>query len=110
MTGFSAPTGLALRTDLDSGAEVDRGRGVHADPGMAVIVIVGVEEPVAERAGIGQTAEPLGEIGHVLESFEPGLGERVAFEQCGREWERRTPRSIISSETGFEVIEPPRSA
>ena len=71
--------GLALRTDLDSGAEVDRGRGVHADPGMAVVVIVGVEEPVAERAGIGQTAEPLGEIGHVLESFEPGLGERVVI-------------------------------
>ena len=59
--------GLALRTDLDGGAEVDRGGGVHADPGMAVIVIVGVEESVAERAGIGQTAEPLGEVGHVLE-------------------------------------------
>ena len=28
----------------------------------------------------------------------------------GREYERRIPRSTISSDTGFEVIEPPRSA
>jgi len=34
----------------------------------------------------------------------------LSFEQRGREWERHTPRSIIISDTGFDVIEPPRSA
>ena len=40
--------------DLGRSAEVDRGRGVHADPGVAMFVVVGGEEPLTERAGIGQ--------------------------------------------------------
>ena len=44
------PTGL----DLGHGVEVDRRGGVHADPGMAMLVVVGGEEPLTERTGIGQ--------------------------------------------------------
>jgi hypothetical protein len=34
----------------------------------------------------------------------------LSFEYRGRECDRETPRSIINSDTGFEVIDPPRSA
>ncbi|MGB7797248.1 MAG: hypothetical protein WBL53_13490 [Pseudonocardiaceae bacterium] len=34
----------------------------------------------------------------------------MSFDVRGREWERAIPRSIIISDTGFEVVEPPRSA
>ena len=43
---------LALGADLLGGAEVHRGWGVHPDPGVPVFVVVGHEEPVAERAGV----------------------------------------------------------
>ncbi len=46
--------GLALGADLLGGAEVHGCGGVHPDPGMAVFVIVGCEECVAERAGVFQ--------------------------------------------------------
>jgi hypothetical protein len=34
----------------------------------------------------------------------------LSFDVRGREWERAIPRSIIISDTGFDVIELPRSA
>jgi hypothetical protein len=40
--------------DVGCGAEVDRRRGVHADPGVAVLVVVGGEEPIAERTCVGE--------------------------------------------------------
>ena len=45
---------LTLRPDLGCGVEVDRCGGVHADPGVPVLVVVGGEELLAERAGIGE--------------------------------------------------------
>lgn len=42
--------GLALRADLLGGAEVHRGWGMHADPGMPMFMVVGEEERIAERA------------------------------------------------------------
>src|ERR1700712_2120035 len=45
---------LAPCPNLRRGPEVDRGGGVHADPGVAVLVVVGGEEPAAELAGVGQ--------------------------------------------------------
>jgi hypothetical protein len=77
---------------------------------VAVFVVVGGEEPLAEGACIGEGAEPVGEVGHIFEGLELGLRVRVVIEHRGREWERRTPRSIIISDTGFDVIDPPRSA
>ena len=41
---------LAAGLDGPGGAVVDRGRGVQADPGMAVLVVVVGEEQVAECA------------------------------------------------------------
>ena len=44
--------GLPLGADLLGGAAVHRGWGVHPDPGVPMLVVVGDEEPVAERAGV----------------------------------------------------------
>ena len=74
---------LAVGSDLGGGAEVDRGGRVHADPGVAVFVVVGGEEPLAECACVGEGAEPVGEVGHIFEGLELGLGVRVVI---------RTPR------------------
>ena len=71
--------GLPVGLDLGRGVEVDRGRGVHADPGVAVLVVVGGEEPLAERARVSQAAEPVREIGHVLQRLELRLGVRVVI-------------------------------
>ena len=60
-------------------AVVDIGRGVHPDPGMAMILVVPAVEPCAERAGVLEGAEPLGEVGPVLQGLELGLGERVVI-------------------------------
>ena len=42
--------GLPVRLDLGRGVEVDRRRGVHTDPGMAMLVVVGGEE--RKRSGL----------------------------------------------------------
>ena len=68
---------LAAGLDGPGGAVVDRGRGVQADPGMAVLVVVVGEEQVAECACVLQGGEGAGEDGAVLEGLERGLGERV---------------------------------
>ena len=51
--------GAALGADLVGGAVVDRGWGVPADPGVAVLVVVVVEERLAEGTGVGEAAEPV---------------------------------------------------
>ena len=73
-------------------------------------VVVLVEEAGAELAGVGQRGEGLRELGQVLEGLELRFGERVIVRDPGLEWERVTPRSASSAETGLEVIEVPRSA
>jgi hypothetical protein len=111
MLGVSAVEGgLAMDLDLGCGVEVDRRRGVHADPGVAMLMVVGGEEPLAERAGVGERPEPVREVGHILEGLNCASEYGLSFEHRGRECDRRTPRSVMSSDTGFEVIEPPRSA
>jgi hypothetical protein len=42
-------------------------------------VVVGGEEPLAERAGISEGAEPVREIWHVLQRLELRLGVRRAY-------------------------------
>src|SRR5690606_37983622 len=57
-------------SDLGGGAVVNRCRRVQADPGMAVDVVVVIEERRAERAGISDGAEPARERWAVLEGLE----------------------------------------
>ena len=64
----------ALVADCFGGAVVDVGRGVQAEPGMAVLVVVPAEEGLAVQPGGLDRAELAGEIGPVLESLELGLG------------------------------------
>ena len=52
---------LPVGADGYGGAVVDRGGRVQADSGMPVVVIVVVEESVAEGAGVGQGAESVRE-------------------------------------------------
>jgi len=52
--------GLAPGADLLGGAEGHRGRGVQADPAVAVLTIVEREELAGEGAGALAAAEPRG--------------------------------------------------
>ena len=77
--------GLPAGLDLGHGVEVDRGRGVHADPGVAMLVVVGGEEPVTERACIGEGAEPVGKAGTYLRVLNCASEYGLSFEHRGRE-------------------------
>ena len=82
-----------LLADLVGGAEVDRGGGVQADPGMAVVVVV-LEERASEGPGVGRT-EALGEGRAVLEGLEtrPRCGGWTALSTTpDRSGEDRTVR------------------
>ena len=52
--------------DLDRGAVVHRRRGVQPNAGVAVDVVVAIEERHAERVGILDRAEPAGNAGQYL--------------------------------------------
>ena len=55
----------------DAGApEVDIGRRVEADTGVAVLVVVPVEEVLAEYPAILDGAKPFRKLGAVLERLE----------------------------------------
>ena len=69
--------GGALFSDLGGGAVVDQGWCVESDAGLAVGVVVVVEELDAERSGIGDRAEPVGERRTVFEGLELGFGVQV---------------------------------
>jgi hypothetical protein len=58
-------------------AMVDGGWGHQPDPGMAVRVVVPVEERPAMRAGVRDVVEALRELGPVLQGLEAGLGVGV---------------------------------
>jgi hypothetical protein len=102
--------GGALGADLGGGAVVDRRRGVQADAGVAVVMVVIVEEGVAEGAGVFDAAEVGWEGGAVLEGLVDRFGVGVVVGDVRGEWVRPMPRSARSSATPLEVIEVPRSA
>ena len=54
-------------------AVVDGGWGHQPDPGVAVVVVVPVEELAAVRAGVLDVVEPRGELGPVLQGLEVRL-------------------------------------
>ena len=84
-----------LGADLAGGAVVDRRRGVQPDAGVAVDVVVVIEERGAERAGVFDRAEPAGERRAVLEGLEVRLAStgcrwtRGGGCGCGRRRDRR---------------------
>ena len=59
-----------LELDDLGAAEVDVGRGVEANPRVAVLVVVPMEEALSERPAILERAEVVRELGAVLERFE----------------------------------------
>ena len=77
---------------------------------MAMLVVVVVEEGLAERPSVLDGAEAGGEGRAVLERLVDRLGVRVVLLTCGREWVRLMLKSLSSSATPLEVIEVPRSA
>ena len=101
----------AVGVDLLGVAVVD-GRGGHqADAGVAVIVVVPVEELAAERSGVLDRVEPGGEPGPVLQRLELRFGVRVVGRGVGRVC------VLVHAEVGEQerdrlamVIELPRSA
>ena len=92
------------------GAVVDRGRGVQADPGMAVLVVVVGEEDVAECACVVQGGEGAGKTGQYLRVLNAASEYGLSLETCGREWLRVMFRSVSRVATFLEVIEVPLSA
>ena len=109
--GVGGVEGLGpLGADLGGRAVVDRGRRVVADARVPVLVVVVGEERLAERPGVLDAAEALGEGRAVLEGLELRLAVGVVVLTCGRLWVRPMPRNVSSSVTGFDVIDDPRSA
>jgi len=69
----------ALCADRRGGALMHGGRGHQADPAVAMLAVVPVEEPLAVRAGVLDRAEPLREVGPVLQGLELRLGVRIVI-------------------------------
>ena len=69
--------GLAVGSDGVVVADVDAGWGVVADAGVAVVVVVVLEEGVDERSGVGEAGEAFGEPWRVLQGLELGFAVRV---------------------------------
>ena len=61
---------FALDLDAVGVAEVDRGRGVETETGVVVLVVVPLEEALAERAAIFHGAESSRKLWAVLECLE----------------------------------------
>ena len=81
----------ALGADLAGGAVVDRGRGVQPDPGVAVDVVVVLEERRAEASRISDRPKPGRERRAVLQRLELRLGEGVVVadmraRMAARDW------------------------
>jgi hypothetical protein len=67
---------LTLLPDDLHQAEVNVGGSVQSDARVAVLGVVVLEEPFAERPGNGEVGEALGEGRGVLERLELGFGVR----------------------------------
>jgi hypothetical protein len=81
-----------------------------ADPAVVVLVVVPGEQPLAERSGVGEAAEAVGEVGPVLQRLELGFGVRVVVFDMGPGVVLVTPRSASRNATGLEAIDEPLSA
>jgi hypothetical protein len=75
---------LSLGAHLGGGAVVDRRRGVIADAGMTVVVVVVREECLAEGSGVGDRPEPLGEGRQYLSVLNWLSLKGLSLLTCGR--------------------------
>jgi len=75
--------GLAGFIDRLGGPEVHGCWCVPSNPGVVMDIVVLVEEPGAELAGLGQTGEGCGEVGQVLQGLELAFGEWVVIGLTG---------------------------
>ncbi len=75
--------GLSLGSDGVVVAVVDVGWGVVADAGVAVVVVVVVEELVEEAAGVGDVGEACRGTWRVLEGLELGFAVGVVVGDVG---------------------------
>ena len=73
----------AVSADLFGGSIVDGRGGVQSEAGVVVLVVVVVEELFAERAGVLDVVEVVGEGGAVLEGLERRLRVRVVVRLTG---------------------------
>lgn len=101
--------GLALVPHQFSGAEVDRGRGIPTDPGMAVLRVVIPDESLAPGMGLADRGERLRESPLYLTVLKCASLTGLPLLVLGRQCDRVTPRSVSNTDTDFEVIEVPRS-
>src|SRR3546814_25750 len=74
---------LAGGSDLVGAAVVNVGGGVEPDAGVAVVVVVVLEERVAERPGVVEAGEALRERRRVLQRLELGFAEGVVVAHVG---------------------------
>ena len=68
-----------LLLDVCSMAMMDRGWRVVADPAVAMLVAVPLEERLAERTRLLNAGEPVWERGAVLQCFELRLRIRIVI-------------------------------
>jgi hypothetical protein len=100
----------SLLAHESSSPVVHVGRGGEPDPGVTMLVVVPTEGPAAEGVGVLEAAEPVGELGPVLEGAELALAEGLSLLTCGRLWLFVTPRSASRRASGLAVRGDPRSA
>ncbi len=90
---------------------VDRGGGVQPKSAVVVLVVVVGEELRAERAGVGEAAEPAGEGWGVLEGLELRLAVGVvvarALEADTRAWIAAwndDPKPYVWTKTADQIL------
>ena len=74
---------LASKLDCLGQAVMDAVRGVKADPRMVMVVVVPVEEGLAEAARVMDRAEALGKLWPVFHSAKLRFRERVVIGNIG---------------------------
>ena len=98
---------LALRLHGGRLAGVDHGRGEQPEAGVMMRVVVPGKEGLAPGAGIGQTAEGLGEARRVLERLELGFGIRVVVGDVRARVALVDPRLMSSSASEWAITPAP---
>src|SRR3546814_11570458 len=90
---------LAGGSYLVGAAVVNVGGGVEPDAGVAVVVVVVLEERVAERPGVVEAGEALRERRRVLQRLELGFAEGVVVAHVG------SAVGLLAAEVGEELAD-----
>src|SRR6266511_117313 len=97
-------------TDRLGVSMVDIDGCVPGDAGMPVLGVVPGEEALAERPGVGDGAEGVGEVGPVLQRAEVGLAVRVVIAGVRPRVGLGHARSASRNATGLLAMDEPLSA